>query len=339
MRIFTFDKKAIAAVVLVAVIIIMAGMVSRIYAVYVEAPRGNGSSTSYMVSYFNYSISSAATTTTVTVTSAGPYAKYGDLNDRSYKTTMSGTGQTSKTYSLARGTYKKGTKKDLISTNLVWSWTRGCAAATKTLKATTKGYNGTTLTATSVASTTITVPAHEHYSVSFNANGGSGAPAAQTKCYGTSISLTSVKPVRTGYTFKCWNTSSGGTGTAYSPGGTYSVNASVVLYAIWTPNNYNVTLKGNGSGAADGAVTVTFAGTANNKVNIPKREGYMFDGYYTAAEGGVRAYDRNGIAAAGAYWDADGTAAKWKYAGTVTLYAHWTEVPAGKNSYHIVFGI
>ena len=70
------------------------------------------------------------------------------------------------------------------------------------------------------------------YTVSYNANGGTGAPSAQTKTYGTNLTLSSTVPTRTNYTFLGWATSSAGS-VAYQPGGTYSANAGVTLYAIW----------------------------------------------------------------------------------------------------------
>lgn len=70
------------------------------------------------------------------------------------------------------------------------------------------------------------------YIVSYNANGGSGAPSEQTKTYGVNLTLSSTSPTRTNYNFKGWAKSSGGS-VAYQPGGTYSSNASVTLYAVW----------------------------------------------------------------------------------------------------------
>jgi len=77
------------------------------------------------------------------------------------------------------------------------------------------------------------------YSVSYNANGGTGAPASQTKTHGVTLTLSSTTPTRatvgnTSYTFNGWNTASDGTGTNYSAGGSYTVNAAVTLYAKWT---------------------------------------------------------------------------------------------------------
>jgi len=74
----------------------------------------------------------------------------------------------------------------------------------------------------------------DKYTVSYNANGGSGAPSSQTKNYKTTLTLSSTKPTRSGYTFKSWNTKADGTGTSYSPGAKYTSNANVTLYAQWS---------------------------------------------------------------------------------------------------------
>lgn len=70
------------------------------------------------------------------------------------------------------------------------------------------------------------------YTVSYNANGGSGAPASQTKTYGVNLTLSSTIPTRAGYAFKGWATSSTGA-VAYQAGGTYTANSAVMLYAVW----------------------------------------------------------------------------------------------------------
>ena len=70
------------------------------------------------------------------------------------------------------------------------------------------------------------------YTVSYNANGGSGAPSSQTKSHGVGLTLSSTKPTRSGYTFRGWATSSTGA-VKYSAGGSYTSNSSVVLYAVW----------------------------------------------------------------------------------------------------------
>lgn len=72
------------------------------------------------------------------------------------------------------------------------------------------------------------------YTISYNANGGSGAPANQTKRYGTTLTLSSTKPTWSGHTFLAWGKSSARDApVAYNAGGSYTENASRTLYAIW----------------------------------------------------------------------------------------------------------
>lgn len=85
------------------------------------------------------------------------------------------------------------------------------------------------------------------YAVTYNANGGSGAPSSQTKTYGVTLTLSSTRPTRTGYTFLTWNTASDGTGTDYVPGASYTANAGTTLYAIWKKNNIPVFANDNGT--------------------------------------------------------------------------------------------
>ena len=70
------------------------------------------------------------------------------------------------------------------------------------------------------------------YTVSYNANGGTGAPASQTKTYGVDLTLSSTVPTRAAYAFKGWAKTSTGV-VAYPAGGTYKDNAAVTLYAVW----------------------------------------------------------------------------------------------------------
>lgn len=99
------------------------------------------------------------------------------------------------------------------------------------------------------------------YTVTFNANGGSGAPAAQTKTYGTDLTLSSTKPTRTNYNFLGWATSASATSAAYAAGGKYTTNATVTLYAVWQlaytkPRITNVSVyRCNSSGTASDSGT------------------------------------------------------------------------------------
>lgn len=79
----------------------------------------------------------------------------------------------------------------------------------------------------------ITVPAITSYQVSYNANGGSGAPSAQTKWHGQTLTLSSMVPVRADYNFEGWATSDTATTAEYQPGGSYTANSAATLYAVW----------------------------------------------------------------------------------------------------------
>ena len=86
---------------------------------------------------------------------------------------------------------------------------------------------------TSSASQTITVPALEHHYVSFNANGGTGAPGRADKWYGEQVTIPNNKPTRTNYEFLGWSDSKTGS-VKYQPGQKYWIDdRDVTYYAIW----------------------------------------------------------------------------------------------------------
>ena len=157
------------------------------------------------------------------------------------------------------------------------------------------------------------------YTITYNANGGTGAPANQTKSKDKNITLSTVQPTRanvngtsytvtynynsgtgspasatatsyTQYTFKNWNTASNGSGTSYNSGATYSANADVTLYAQWN----STTVKG----------TVVLP--------TPTRSGYTFGGWYSNSSCTTKVGDAG---------------ASYTPTGNITLYAKWTQTP------------
>jgi uncharacterized repeat protein (TIGR02543 family) len=76
------------------------------------------------------------------------------------------------------------------------------------------------------------------YTVTYDANGGSGAPAQQQKSEGVALTLSSTVPTCDGHNFQRWTTAQNGGGTAYSPGATYSANADATLYAQWVASDF-----------------------------------------------------------------------------------------------------
>lgn len=97
------------------------------------------------------------------------------------------------------------------------------------------GWNGWTPSHAYTYTFYVDYPAAASYTVSYNANGGSGAPGNQTKYQGYNLTLSSSIPTRPGYAFNGWNTSSSGNGTNYSAGQTYTGDGGLTLYAKWTP--------------------------------------------------------------------------------------------------------
>ena len=81
----------------------------------------------------------------------------------------------------------------------------------------------------------VDVPPKPSHTVSYNANGGSGAPGGQTKWWGEVLTLSGTRPTRANHTFLGWATSANGA-VAYQPGGRYGADNNVILYAKWKLN-------------------------------------------------------------------------------------------------------
>ena len=84
------------------------------------------------------------------------------------------------------------------------------------------------------------------YTITYNANGGSGGPSSQSYKYAPNgnIYLSSDRPSKTGYTFMGWSESPSATSASYSPGqwwGTHNAN-NYTLYAVWEKNQVPPTL-------------------------------------------------------------------------------------------------
>lgn len=156
--------------------------------------------------------------------------------------------------------------------------------------------------------TSYTVPALAAYTISFNANGGTGAPSSQVKYYGVDITLSSTTPTRQGYTFKGWGTSASATSATYAAGATYSGNANATLYAVWAANTYTVSYNANGGTDAPASQTKTHGVTLTLSTAVPTRTNYNFVGWGISAGASEATY------AAGGQYTAN---------SDITLYAVW----------------
>ena len=137
-----------------------------------------------------------------------------------------------------------------------------------------------------------TLSAITSYTVSYNANGGSGAPSSQTKWYGTNLTLSSTKPTKSGYTFAGWSTSSSATSATYAAGGTYTANASATLYAVWIQNATKCTIayNANGGSGAPSSQTHTQYTTSTISSTKPTRANYTFLGWSTSSTATTATY-------------------------------------------------
>lgn len=198
------------------------------------------------------------------------------------------------------------------------------------------------------------------FTVTFNANGGnitdnnkSVTTAQRTVKYNheDNNNVSSLDPVRTGYTFIGWyekvknEDGSDGEIQVYNAQGNCSNNgihwkdskwikeSNITVYAHWKANNYTLTLDANGGyldggaledGKANTVATLspTYDKTTFNDVAYlnPQRTGYTFEGWYTAKNNGTQIYDKTGKCTNdGKYWK-DG---KWHLTENATVYAHW----------------
>lgn len=169
---------------------------------------------------------------------------------------------------------------------------------------------------TDYATTTVTVPAvaRPTYTVSYNANGGSGAPSSQTKQHDITLTLSSTKPTRDGYEFAGWGTSATDTGVKYAAGGQYTGNASITLYAIWT-NVAKLTINYNANGGSGAPVSQTHLINTTSKISgaKPTRNNYVFLGWSTSSSATKATYIADGQYTNNSFTDG----------ATVTLYAVW----------------
>lgn len=251
-------------------------------------------------------VQSSSTATTSTLTWTLQYIASSAANTataRSYTVKVNGVTVKSSTYSIDG---KTGTNTVATGTTTI---TKGTAAKSVSFSVS-FAFNLTwsgSYSGTRSASGTIAVAAKTSYAVRYSANGGSGAPGQQTKWHGTTLTLSSTKPTRTGYTFRGWATTSSGS-VAYASGASYTANAAVTLYAVWQAVTYTVAFNANGGSGAPASQTKTYGVTLTLSNTRPTRTNYTFKGWGTAASSTTISY-----AAGGSYTKN----------AAITLYAIW----------------
>lgn len=122
-----------------------------------------------------------------------------------------------------------------------------------------------------------------NYTLTYNANGGTGAPAAQSGTTADStvqLTVSNTTPTRDGYKFLGWSTSSNASSPSYHPGGSITINGSgtTTLYAVWQEvpkdpevagySTYNITkvFQGDYTQAPEGfGMTYSYTDLATNQ--------------------------------------------------------------------------
>ncbi|MBQ7541797.1 MAG: InlB B-repeat-containing protein [Clostridia bacterium] len=116
-----------------------------------------------------------------------------------------------------------------------------------------------------------------HYTVRYNAGGGSGSMSDQSFTYNVSQNLFENSFSRSGYVFNGWATSSGGS-SVYADGQsvknlTTTANGVVTLYACWTAESYTIMYDTVG-GSIDGIPQTTYDINTNVSLPTASKEGH-----------------------------------------------------------------
>lgn len=130
----------------------------------------------------------------------------------------------------------------------------------------------------------------EEYTIRYDANGGTGTMEEQTVRKDIAVTLRENTFVKDGKMFNGWNTQSDGNGTWYddleqvtnltTPGEV------VTLYAMWSDGfHYNVRFNANGGTGSMNNQEHIYATSKNLSTNLFTRNGYIFCGWNTSADG------------------------------------------------------
>ena len=167
------------------------------------------------------------------------------------------------------------------------------------------------------------------YTIAFSGGeGGQGAMDSIPATYDQEVTLPKNTFTRPGYYFNGWSASSGASSGSYADEKpvknlTTKQGETVTLYAAWYGLPVNVTLHLNYDGAENGTRTCIVGsnynyilkeggGTKFDAIQDPVRTGYIFDGWFDAAEGG------NAVGPSYKFTAEDAE-------NGFHLYAHWTK--------------
>ena len=146
------------------------------------------------------------------------------------------------------------------------------------------------------------------YYVTYDANGGSGAPAKQAFVFNSGAKISTTTPTRTGYTFVNWVYG----GTTFNPGDAIPSGwGSFTLKAQWKANSHTITYSANGGNGSNQTQTVQYGTSWTTKGAIYSKSGYTQTSWNTQANGSGTKYSLS-------------TAQTDKQLSNVTLYAQYS---------------
>jgi len=159
------------------------------------------------------------------------------------------------------------------------------------------------------------------FTVTFNANGGTGTVPAQSAAQGSGMTLPGQGNLtRDGHTFGGWNTNAAGTGENFGAGTTFTPASNTTLFARWIVN-FTVTFDPNGGTGTVPALTTP----QGSNITLPNgaglsRGGYTFGGWNRNAAGTGENF---------------GAGSTFTPPGDTTLHARW--IAAGTGSFTVTF--
>ncbi|MCL2193819.1 MAG: InlB B-repeat-containing protein, partial [Treponema sp.] len=158
------------------------------------------------------------------------------------------------------------------------------------------------------------------FTVTFNANGGTGTVPAQSTAQDSGMTLPGQGNLtRSGHTFGGWNISASGTGENFGAGTTFTPAGNTTLFARWIVN-FTVTFDPNGGTGTMPALTTPQGSGITLPSGAGLKGGYTFGGW-----------NRNAVGTGENF----GAGSTFTPTGNVTLFARW--IVAGAESFTVTF--
>ena len=152
------------------------------------------------------------------------------------------------------------------------------------------------------------------YTVTFDANGGTGEMKEQIFVKNVAQPLISNAFIYELKSFSDWNTVPDGSGVMYSDAQEITINNDITLYAQWEQSVFKITFDANGGTGSMSPISINRGEGKALPENAFTRSGYIFYGWATSANGEVAYSNKASIK---------------DVSEDLTLYALWTKPEGG----------